>query len=131
MAGAPPLVKSFLIADQVFQEASGKWYVLGVFTRLRASQFPVLAKSLGLFVILADAEGAFHVRVECCDAADRVVSVFDGIDLTVRSRLDTVHIGFQAHDLTIPAPGKYFFKLHFNGVVVPSEISIVAELRTP
>ncbi len=125
----PPSVKAFLIADSVFQELSGKWYLMGVFTRIRAAQFPVVMKSFGLFVILTDAAGSFKVKVECCDASDRVIGVFEGVEVTIKNRLEDIHLGLQTQNLTLPAPGKFVFKLYFDDVLVPSDISIHAELR--
>lgn len=124
----PPNVRSFLIADQVFQQSSGKWCVIGVFDRVMSLRFPTLHHSVGLFVVVSDAEGVYDVKVEFRNSKDQVLGAFEGLKLQVTSRLSTVSFGIQTHNLPIPAPGKYFFKLYFNGELAHTDIPLEAVL---
>jgi len=126
-----PSVRSFLIADLVFQAMSRKWCVIGVFDRILAPKFPVVHPSLGLFVVLSDAEGEYAVRVEFCSADEQVLAVFEGIRLNVTDRLASVSFGLQTNHLPIPAPGRFFFKLYFNGERAPTDIPIEAAVVAP
>jgi hypothetical protein len=115
---APPSVSAFLLADQVFQQASGKWCAIGIFSRIYAPQFPCLHFSLGLLVVLADAEGEYRVKVQFCDSHEREIAKFEGIKLVVKNRHDSVEFGIQTNQLPIATPGRYFFRLFFNDEMV-------------
>ncbi len=122
----PPSLRSFLIADQVFQQASGKWCIIGVFDRIWATSFPARHPSLGLFIVLGDAVGAYDVKIEFRDSGDRVLNTIEGIKMEVQSPLATVNFGLQTSDLPLPSPGRYFFKLFFNGELAPTDIPLEA-----
>ena len=122
-----PNVKTFLIADQVFPQASGKWCVIGVFDRIVAARFPVVHPSLGLFLTISDAEGDYEVKVEFRNEESKVLAEFGGIRLTAPHRLATVPFGVQTDNLKLPAPGRYSFVPYFNGEpVVTGDIHLEA-----
>ena len=122
-----PNVRALLVADQVFQQApSGKWCVIGVFERIWANRYPIIHHSLGLFVVLGDAEGDLNVKFEFRNAQDQVLGTIEGVHLQIPHRLATATFGIQTNQLVIPAPGKYFFRVYFNGVQSPNDIPIDA-----
>ncbi len=123
-----PSIRSFLIADQVFQQSSGKWCVIGIFGTVGAPRFPAVHYSLGLYVELSDAEGEYDVRVEFQDAQGRCLSQFGGIRLTAKTRLASGALGIQTYNLALPSPGTYFFKLFFNDQLAVGDIKIEAAL---
>lgn len=114
-----PHIKSFLIADTVIQEkVTNKWSAIGIFDRIYAKSFPCIHPSLALYIRLSDAEGDYEIRVEFCDASGRKLAIFEGIRLSVTSRLLAPDFGIQTRALPIPAPGKYTFNLYFNNEFV-------------
>jgi len=113
-----PKLQSFLIADSVFQQKSGKWCIIGIFDRIFVKQFPALHHSLGLFIVVSDAQGDYSVKVEFRNAADQILALFEGIQLSIQDRLANVGFGVQTHNLVIPSPGKYYFKLYLNNEVL-------------
>lgn len=116
MLPVKPEIISFLIADMVIQEkATNKWSAIGIFDRIRATSFPYTHPGLGLYIRLADAEGDYDVRIEFCDDSDRIFAVFEGITVSIHSRLQHPDFGMKTANLPIPKPGKYYFKLYFNG----------------
>lgn len=120
-----PKVKSFVIADQVFQQSdSHKWCLIGVFDRIYSSRFPTRHPSLGIWLKLADAEGDYDIRLEIQDSSGRVLSSLSGLKLTVNDRLAEPEIGIQTHHLPLPAAGMYFIKLYFNERPAESDIRI-------
>ena len=121
-----PHIKSFLIADSVFPQATGKWCIIGVFNRIMAPKFPCLHHSLGLFIELSDAEGDYDIGVDFCTSKDQVLSQIRGRKLIVKDRLTSTGFGIQTSNLPIPSPGRYFFKLYFNREIVPADIAIDA-----
>lgn len=117
MLPVKPEIISFLIADMVIQEkGTNKWSAIGIFDRIRAANFPYIHPCLALYIRLADAEGDYDISVEFCDDSDRIFAVFEGITLSILSRLHHPDLGIRAGNLLIPKSGKYYFKLYFNGV---------------
>lgn len=116
MIPVKPEIISFLIADMLIQEkGTNKWSAIGIFDRIRAAGFPYIHPGLSLYIRLADAEGHYDVRVEFCDTSDHVLALFEGISLSIQSRLHQPDLAIKTANLTIPEPGKYYFKLYFNG----------------
>lgn len=119
MSPVKPEIVSFLIADMLIQEkGTNKWSAIGIFDRIRAAGFPYVHPGLSLYIRLADAEGNYDVRVEFCDNNDHILAMFDGITLSVHSRLHQPDIAIKTANLPIPKPGKYYFKLYFNKAFV-------------
>ena len=111
-----PEIVSFLIADMVIREAgTNKWSAIGIFDHILAANFPFVLPGLSLYIRLSDAEGEYKIRVEFCDDKDRVLAFHEGITLSIPSRLLNPDFGIKTRDLPLPTPGKYYFKLYFNG----------------
>jgi len=121
-----PIVQSFLIADTVIQErTTGKWSVIGVFDRLFAPTFPCVHPSLAVYIKLSDAQGHYQIRIEFRDGGDRCVSAFEGINVDVKERPQTVDFGVLTRLLPLEKPGRYQFQLYVNGeyaAFVPLEV---------
>ncbi len=116
MPPVKPEIISFLIADMVIQEkGTNKWSAIGIFDRIQTAGFPFVHPSLALYIRLSDAKGDYAIRVEFCDDNDHILGVFEGITLSVSSRLHHPDLGIRIINLPIPRPGKYYFKLYFNG----------------
>ncbi len=130
MPGAPH-VKSFLIADSVFQQTTGKWCIIGVFGRIEAETFPCLHPNLGLYVKLADAHGAFDVNVEFQDSTGKVLARLSGLRVDSRDPLAEPEFGVQIQQLPLPAAGTYFFKLYFNDELCPDDLRLTAQAQKP
>jgi len=109
-----PEVKSFLLADNVFQDAQGKWCIIGAFDRIVAAKFPCKHPALGLFFKVADAVGEFDVSVEFHDSAGRKLSQIEGLRVRIPDRLSEPGFGLTAYDLPIPKAGTYYVRLFFN-----------------
>lgn len=110
-----PSIKSFLIADMVIKEqGTNKTSAIGIFDRIYSNTFPFIQRTLALYVRLSDAKGDMEIRVEFCDENDRILAIFEGLNLKISDRLTSADFGIQTRDLPIPKPGKYYFKLYFN-----------------
>ena len=110
-----PSIKSFLLADHVFRQDTGKWCVIGVFSKIFAQSVPAIHPTLGILLVISDAEGDYEVRLEVRDPNDKVVTSMQGMRIGVRSRLDQAEFGMQTYRLPIPNWGRYYFKIYFNG----------------
>ncbi len=121
-----PVIKSFLIADSVFQTSEGKWCIIGVFDRIFAPSFPALHYSLGVFIKLADAEGDYKVDVEFYDGSSRCLAKMTPLRLQIKDRASEFGFGIQTYGLPIPAPGIYFLRVLFNGEPAIGDIRLEA-----
>lgn len=126
--GPLPRVRSFLLADLVFRQDTGKWCLVGVFDKIRSAAYPVMHPSLGLYLQLSDAQGEYEVAVEFQDAQGARLGRFEGLRLRVPDRLSIAEIGVQTQQLPIPAPGTYFLKLFFDGRPADADIRLTAEI---
>jgi hypothetical protein len=109
-----PHIKSFLIADQVFQQTSRKWCVIGIFDRIWVRRFPSLHPSVGLYLQVSDAEGDYDVKVSFQTIDGTPLAQLTGVSFSVKDPLVAPGFGVQAHNLPLPAPGTYLFKVFFN-----------------
>ena len=124
-----PEIISFLIADKVFQEkGTNKWNAIGIFDKIYVDRFPCVYASLGLYFRVSDAEGEYKIRVEFCDDNDKRLALFEGMRLSVKSRLANPDFGIQTRGLPIQKPGKHFFNLYFNDEFVKSMPLIVEQI---
>ena len=122
-----PTVKSFLIADSVFQQVGGKWCIVGVFDRIWGAKFPATHPSLGIYLELEDVpEGKHEIFMTFSDSENRQLAVSPKIHLTARNRLAKAGVGVQTHNLTIPAAGTYFIEIVFDGQSLPHDIRLEA-----
>jgi hypothetical protein len=109
------MVKSFLIADQVFQqEGTMKWCIIGTFSAIACRRFPALHPSLGLYLKLADMAGEYRVRVEFQDSNGACLAKLQGVTIEVKDRQSEVGLGLQGHSLVLPKPGMYYLRVFFN-----------------
>ncbi len=110
-----PEIITFLIADQVIQEkGTNKWSAIGIFDHICADQFPFIYQSMGLYIKLTDAQGDYKIRIEIVDPQHHKVSVFEGINLKIDSRLSSMDLGIQTRNLHLPKPDNYHIDLYFN-----------------
>lgn len=127
-----PVIKAFLIADSVIQDrASGKWSVIGVFDRIFSPNFPCTHPTVAIYIRLSDALGKYRVKIDFRDADDQSVSAYEGIDLEVKDRSQTVEFGFTTQLLPLGKPGKYMFQLTFNGEYVASASLEAVKIEKP
>lgn len=110
-----PSIESFLIADKVIQEKNtNKWSIIGIFDKIYTGSFPCIHSSLSLYIRLSGGWGKYKIKIEFCDDQDRVLGLFEGIEIDVKDKLAFPGFGINTTRLQIPQPGKYWFKLYFN-----------------
>lgn len=116
MAEKPAAVlRSYLVADFIFQALQGKWCIIGVFNRIFSPVFPAIHQSLGLFLSLTDVPPGEHkVGVVFFDSDHRQLAVGPKVGININDRLAQVDIGIQTYALVLPHPGDYFFEVLFD-----------------
>ena len=109
-----PTFRSFLLADLVFPQDTGKWCAIGIFDQINCRQFPAVHYSMGMLIELSDGEGDYVVRVDVANANEQVIASTAEVTALAKNRLEGFRVGIQTYGLILPAPGKYFFKLYCN-----------------
>jgi len=123
-----PSVKSFLIADSVFPQASGKWCIIGVFNTITTPRFPALHPALGLFLQLTDVPlGTHEIHMTFLDSGKRQLAVSSTTTIENGNPLGMVEIGMQAGNLLIPAEGIYFIEILFDNQSLNTDIRLKAQ----
>lgn len=123
-----PHVRTFLLADSVFQQKSGKWCVIGVFQGIGAKKFPILHQSLGMFLELTEVpKGEHQVCMVFVNSMGRELARSPLIKLTCSQPImhDTIGLGMTANNLPIPEPGVYCVQVMFNGQLLSHDSRIV------
>ena len=128
MPGPLPLITSFLLADQVFQQASPrKWCVIGIFDTIYTDAFPAIHPTLGLYLKVGNADGQYELRIEFTDNERNVVGRVDA-RVTASDRIGRGDIGIQVRDLALPKQGRYFVNVYFDNTQAVSDYYFDARL---
>ena len=110
-----PTLHAALVADQVFQQRSGKWCIIGVFSQIYAFKFPAMHHSLGLFLRLGGALGKYKLTAEFRNLTkNKTLAIFPEIEFQAGDRLVPVELGIQTYRLPIPGADTYSICLSIN-----------------
>lgn len=102
------ILLSFITCDGVhFDNASGKYYLLGVFSGIRAAQFPVKHPRMYWFLTLTEvAEGTHKVNISMYLGSDQPRTICKRA-FKSRGPLERIHIVNEVKNLEFPAAGDY------------------------
>ena len=130
---APPVLQALLVCDQVVQEVGTmKRSAIGIFTELLALRFPAVHASLAVYFAVTDAEGKYAIELELDDLErNQVVGGVRGIEMVARDKLAVTDFHLTFHNVQFPHPGKYEFRLLFNGHLAGSRTITLREMKTP
>ena len=122
--GTPhPIVKAFLICDQVIHDAqSGKKTLVGVFHELRAEQFPAVHPVLWIYANLTDARGKYAFEIRFFDVErNTVLGQGTPPEIRIPGPLQTTELSAQLRNIALPGPGTYEFQLLVNGDLIATK----------
>ncbi|MDA1195293.1 MAG: hypothetical protein O2894_08915 [Planctomycetota bacterium] len=128
-----PVVKAFLVCDQIIQDAqTGKISLIGLFQDLRADRFPATHPSLWIYTSLTNARGAYTFEIQLVDVANSTV-LGKGTPPTIQipGPLETAEMCAQLGNLQLPRPGTYEFQLLANGELLATKHLRVSAVRPP
>jgi len=130
--GTPhPVVKAFLICDQVIHDAqSGKKTLVGVFHELRAEQFPAVHPVLWIYANLTDARGKYAFEIRFFDIErNTVLGQGTPPEITIPGPLQTTELSAQLRNIALPGPGTYEFQLLVNGDLIATKAIRVSHVK--
>ena len=118
-----PVVKAFLICDQVIHDAqTGKKTLVGVFHELRADRFPAVHPVLWIYANLTDARGKYAFEIRLVDVErNNVLGKGTPPEITIPGPLQTTELSAQLRNVALPGPGTYEFQLLTNGELVATK----------
>jgi uncharacterized protein DUF6941 len=116
------MAKLFLatLCDDVREEKSGKFSLMGIFDRFIVTDFRAPLSSFWLFAQIGfDAEGNHSLTVEFRRAEGEVVlkaeTAHQVIGTNTVTGLSHANVNLRLQNLTIPGPGAYEFAIHSDG----------------
>jgi hypothetical protein len=115
-AMSPPIPLSLMICDHVWKDPhSGKCSLLGTYSALRGSTFPIIS-NMAVYFAVTEGQGPLPVRMELIDVDELRPAVFDAEAVFVFEHLRQVIEGsFTLENLAFPEPGEYRLKLFVAG----------------
>ena len=128
-----PVVKAFLVCDQVIHDAqTGKRSLVGVFHELRADRFPAIHPTLWIYANLTNARGKYTIEIQMVDVdRNNVLGKGTPPEIEIPNPLQTTEISAQLRNVALPGPGTYEFHLMVNGELLATKAVRVMELATP
>ena len=126
-----PVVKAFLVCDQVIHDAqTGKKSLIGVFHELRADRFPAVHPTLWIYANLTNARGKYKIEIQMVDVErNNVLGKGTPPEIEIPGPLQTTEISAQLRNVALPAPGTYEFLLMVNGELLATKAVRVSALR--
>jgi hypothetical protein len=116
MAGSAPVVNSIIVCDVVIRDReTGKSSLIGIFTRLRASRFPLVHPLLCLYVRLIDAQGDYDFQLALVRLESMEVIGQGTVHVAIPDRPQYHEPGFRLAGMAFPAPGRYELRLYADG----------------
>ena len=116
MGTVTPYPLAMVVCDFVWRDPySGKNTLIGTFSVIGGTSFPLVHPSLGVYVSLTDGIGQFSVKLELTDVNDEREPIFELEQLVeVEDPRIVLEIAFQVSEVTFPSPGEYRLKLYAN-----------------
>jgi hypothetical protein len=116
LAMSPPVPLALLICDHVWRDPhSGKHSLLGTFSGLGCSQFP-LVTNLSIYFAVTEGQGRLPVNMELVDVDEECPAVFDVEGIFLFEHLRQVIEGtFDFANMVFPEPGEYRLELCMDG----------------
>jgi len=111
-----PIPLTLLICDHVWRDPnSGKHSLLGTFSGIGSSQFP-LVSNMAVYFAVTDGQGLLPVRMELIDVDEERPAVFDAEGIfEFRDRRQVIEGTFTFEKIVFPEPGEYRLKLFAAG----------------
>ena len=108
-----------LLCDQTLvEEGSHKRTLIGLFDRIKASQFPTAHPSMSVYVQFREIEGVFDFSLELVELGTETVmtrSLIKGFKVQERSR--DCELVFNLLSVKFERPGDYEFRIYVNDLI--------------
>lgn len=109
----PPIVLAILIAEHVWQSPNnGSYTILGTYSGIGGFEFPLVYRSMAIFLAMTGGHGKHVMRFDLVDVDDERPPVFSTEALVdFADPRDVAQAGFQIENAVFPEPGDYRLRL--------------------
>ena len=114
-----PILKAMLLCDQTLvEEGSHKRTLIGLFDRIKASQFPSTHPSMSVYVQFREIEGTFSFALELYDLTEGKIMNRSVIkDFVVQNKSRDCELVFNLLSVRFEHAGEYEFRIYVNDLV--------------
>ena len=111
-----PILKAMLLCDQTLvEEGSHKRTLIGIFDRIKATQFPTVHPSMSIYVQFREIEGTFDFSLELYDLTEgRSMNRALIPKFQVQERSRDCELVFNLFSVKFERPGEYEFRIFVN-----------------
>lgn len=127
----PPLLLALVVCDSIWTErTSGTPTLLGLFSEIESTIFPVLHPRLAIHVCMTDAHGNVPIRLQLVDADEEHAPIFRverEIEFPDRRAIITMNV--QVEEIAFPSPGEYHIQLFGYGELILERRIVVHQVE--
>lgn len=111
-----PILKAMLLCDQTLvEEGTHKRSLIGLFDRVKASQFPTVHGSMSVYVQFREIEGVFDFTLELFDLAqNKALHTAKVNNFKVQEKSRDCELVFNLLSVRFDRPGDYEFRIYVN-----------------
>ena len=114
-----PILKAMLLCDlTIVEEGTHKRTLVGLFDRIKATEFPSTHPSMSIYVQFREIEGQFNFMLELFDL-DQGKSMNRAVikDFRVQDRSRDCELVFNLMSVKFEQPGDYEFRIYVNDYI--------------
>lgn len=126
-----PVKEAMLLCDSIITEiGTNKKSLIGIFENISAIKFPCLHFRLGVYIKFTNAEGKYNFKLELLDLEkNQIIGQGNIPELGIPDRLGSYELVFNLEGLAFNHPGKYDFRVSYDGVIFANKTFNVIELK--
>ena len=114
-----PILKAMLLCDTtILEEGTHKRTLVGLFDRIKASQFPTAHPAMSVYVQFREIEGTFDFSLELYDLSEEKTlnrAMIQNFQVQERSR--DCELVFNLMAVKFDHPGDYEFRIYVNDFI--------------
>ena len=129
----PPYALSLIICDNIWKDQlSGKTYILGTYSAIKARQFPAVHPQMAFHLTLTNGRGKNDIRVRLIDTDEEREAIWEA-NATVDFPDPRVmfEVGFNLGAVEFPEPGEYRVQVHRGSDFIIERRIVVIQAKPP
>lgn len=129
----PPYALAIIICDNLWKDQlSGKTYILGTYTAIRAKTFPAVHPQMAVHLTLTGGRGMNNIRVRLIDTDEEREPVWEtNLEVDFPDPRIMFELGLTLGAVRFPEPGEYRVQVHRDGDLVVERRIVAIQLQPP
>lgn len=122
-----------LVCDAFYKDpATGKGTILGTFSSIGGTEFPLQVAGFTLFMSLTDAHGKVPLKIKVVDAADEGDAIAEvGVEVEFQDPIVVMDLIMSVGNIIFPSPGEYRLQLYGNDEFVVERRILIVDTTRP